>query len=49
MPMGPKLSRVVTEDERTLNTKSGNRSIKWSCDKSKIFPPYFHKVQDAQT
>ena len=32
-PMDPKLSRVVTQDERTPPTKSRDTSISWSRDK----------------
>ena len=31
--MDPELSRVVTKDERTPSTKSGETSISWSRDK----------------
>ena len=48
-PMDPKLSRVVTQDERTPPTKSRDKSNKWSRDKSKIFYLYFHKAQGPQT
>ena len=47
--MDPKLSRVVTQYEVTPLTKSRNRSIKWSRNKSKLFCLYFHKAQGLQT
>ena len=34
-PMYPNLSKVVTQDERTLPTKSGDSSISWSRGKMK--------------
>ena len=47
--MNPKLSRVVTQDERNPPAKSHDTSIVWSHDKSRIFCLHFHKAQGAQT
>ena len=48
-PMDPKLSRVVTQDERTSPTKSRDISTTWSREKSKTLYIHFHKAYGPQT
>ena len=42
--MNPKLSKVVTKDERAIPAYSGDTSMAWSRDKSKTLSPHIHKV-----
>ena len=48
-PIDPKLSRVVSWDERNPPTKSGDTLILWSCDKEKTLYLHFHKAYGPQT
>ena len=48
-PIDPKVSRVVTQEERTPPTKSRDTLISWSRDKQKTLYLHFHNVYGSLT